>query len=1143
MRNVGRRAPIHEATMTKFAITTGMGRRRALGVGLALVVAVGGEALAQSNDFKVPQVVLETGGHQGPPRSILFTPDGRQMISGGFDKVIRVWNLDDGRPRPARTIRPPIWRGPAGTIYALALAPRPIPGEKDQRYLAVGGYGVSASQGNILIYRFPGSVERPNGDILFQLPRLVEGEDAPPGHTNTAMSLAFSPDGSKLASAGMDGKILIWDLATRAIVRTIQPSDAPVNAIAYAPDGASLVSGSADGLLCVWDPATGALRHKAAPPREPGAFVDAAGDSILTLAVVPVAPGWILVGRENATLWRYTSDLSRRVLLPKAGSPGPVEALAVSPDGQWLATSVVAERLKDLGDVPTVACAIQLRRLPDGEIVGPDARSDNLVYALAFSPDGRFLAHGGGDAQELVVRDRKAPELPTVALRGVGRSVWGVGWTKDSRAVTYARQRADLAAGPVEIEGFHLFDRRLIDPEPGDVSGPVTSWNGYQLKRIGVLDLAIVDPRGREIPIHLDPNRERRWWSWSFIPPGNGHEKPMLAVGCEAGVLFFDLGTGRRFRHYAGHFGPVYAIAPSPDGRWLASGSSDQTVRIWPLAGCDQPAALGMTIERRADGSWRVASVDRLGFADRDMMQLEVDDVIERAGIGRKEWPADQFADFLARADAAPPNTTIMMIVRRGAERLPVNTTKRDSPVLSLFVGVDREWVVWMPQGYYETSVAGDRKYLLWHRNGSNADQPTDIFPADRFERELRLPNVLNTLLTTGDLALALAAVPVPARQPEQLVAAGAPPIVEIAGPPGRLPDQPFASNDGTITITPTVSASDGRSPISSVRVLVEGRTGAAAGGIVAPVAQFNGPLTVQVPPGRHRVSVVATNAQGRERVEGFDVEVPEPARPTSRLAVLSIGVKGPFPREDLPAIQFADLDAQDVARRLGGVGGKVFDTVLDYRPITNGEATASVIQEALRKIVDDGLGPNDSLMVMLESHFVTSGDRAYFVGNNAVLSDPAGDAIAADALADLLANVAQDGARVILLVDAVHPKAPAAWDRGFRNWVRGLSRRGVVTFVASNSGPSLRHRTQQHGAFAAGVIGAPTARGQFRAWADPASAFTLDDFRETVIRLVEDMTRRRQHAACYIPETISPQVRLFAPGREEAEPGREAER
>jgi hypothetical protein len=689
--------------------------------------------------------------------------------------------------------------------------------------------------------------------------------------------------------------------------------------------------------------------------------------------------------------------------------------------------------------------------------------------------------------------------------------------------VGYARTRAGAGT---EYEGFDLFERKLIEVEGGALAREVGESNGYRVRAIDPLKLAITTPGGREVAVALDPLKERRWWEWSFIPPGPGHANTVLAVGCEAGVLMIDPETGRTLRHLAGHAGPIYALAPSPDGRWLATGSQDQTVRIGTLAGCDKPATLGLKIQRGADRRWRVQSVDRLGFADRDRMELKPGDILERAIIGMKEFPPDQFAEWLVKADEEVPNTAIQLVIRRGDAQLPMMTTKRDSPVLSLFVGLDREWVVWMPQGYYETSVAGDRKYLLWHRNGAGANQPTETFPADRFERELRLPNVLNTLLNTADLAQALAAVPVAAQNPEALVAAGAPPVVEVAGPPGRLPDQVFAVNAPAVTITPAVAAPGGRSPVATVSAQVDGRT------VVVRDPAVAGPITVPVPPGLHRVSVVAANAQGRERVEGFDVEVTAPAAETPRLAVLSVGVSGPFVKGEYPAIAFADRDAAGVAERLTELGGKVFATVLDYEPITRGEATSRVVSEALSRLAAEQLGPDDTLMVMLESHYVGKDANGYFVGNDAGPGFPPAEGISARALAELLESVASGGSRVVVLVDAVHPATPAEWGRGFREWVRGLSRRGVVTFVASNSGPGQRYAVASRGAFAEGVIQAPTARGQFRPWLDPATAFTLDDFKEAVIRRVEDLTRRKQHAAGYFPETVSPSSRLFDAGR-----------
>ena len=104
------------------------------------------------------------------------------------------------------------------------------------------------------------------------------------------------------------------------------------------------------------------------------------------------------------------------------------------------------------------------------------------------------------------------------------------------------------------------------------------------------------------MPLDLNSRLERNWWSYTFIPPGPGHPRPTVAIGCEAGVVVYDLETGRRTRVFAGHSSPVVSLAPSPDGRWLASGSLDQTIMLYPLAGCDTRPGLGATFQPRPEG-------------------------------------------------------------------------------------------------------------------------------------------------------------------------------------------------------------------------------------------------------------------------------------------------------------------------------------------------------------------------------------------------------------------------------------------------------------------------------------------------------------------------------------------------------------
>ena len=69
----------------------------------------------------------------------------------------------------------------------------------------------------------------------------------------------------------------------------------------------------------------------------------------------------------------------------------------------------------------------------------------------------------------------------------------------------------------------------------------------------------------------------------------------------------------------------------------------------------------------------------------------------------------------------------------------PVPSSKTNNPVLTLMPGTDREWVVWTPQGYYDTSIDGDARFLAWHIDANyRLPQPTDFFPIGTYARTMR---------------------------------------------------------------------------------------------------------------------------------------------------------------------------------------------------------------------------------------------------------------------------------------------------------------------------------------------------------------------------------------------------------------------
>jgi WD40 repeat protein len=88
---------------------------------------------AQDPSAQAPTLVIDTGGHTSRVNRLVFTPDGKELISVSEDKTVRTWDVASGDP--LSVIRPPIGPGPEGILYALAISP-------DGLTLAVGGYGI-----------------------------------------------------------------------------------------------------------------------------------------------------------------------------------------------------------------------------------------------------------------------------------------------------------------------------------------------------------------------------------------------------------------------------------------------------------------------------------------------------------------------------------------------------------------------------------------------------------------------------------------------------------------------------------------------------------------------------------------------------------------------------------------------------------------------------------------------------------------------------------------------------------------------------------------------------------------------------------------------------------------------------------------
>ncbi len=748
-----------------------------------LVRARVGRAQDEVRDFaRKPILVVETNGHHAPVRCLAWQ-DGSTLLSGGEDKVVKVWDLREGAARPSRSIRPVIWRGLGGAIYAMAVTSRPD--AQGQSLLAVGGYGVEAGRGDLTIFRIPGLARNPSGDVVKRLVRPPGNIGQAIAHHDVVTTLSFNPAGTILASASHDRTIILRDVARDfAPIRVLggpNGHQGPVRALAFSPDGSRLASAGADGRIVLWDVAQGGVADSL-EPRVP----------INTLAYSPDGRS-IAAGAENGALIRLGgARLNEGAARLRAPDRRPIEVVAYDPGGRLLAVSVISDAAA-IADPVTISCDVELRSMPDGNVVQSWPRVHGLVRALSFSPDGVRLAYSGGPAQSIYLQDVAALQAPPRELRGKGTTPFDLGFTRDSQVVAFTREPVAAANPPPPYEGFDMARRAALTVPRDQLTGAIKAHAGWTLRPIvNPPGIEAVNADGRIARCLIDPATEVHAWSSTFVPPAApGHPRATVAVGTDSGIAVFDLETGRRTRVYAGHGAPVVSLVPSPDGRWLASGSQDQTVMLYPLAGCDAVPKLGAEFRRRADGAWTVANVVRRSFAAA--MGLEPGDVVVRAGIGRQVFSKpDELDRFVTLVDPELPGlNTIGIRVRRLAfvpeiGGLPVEllmpSTKRDSPAFTIELDTDKEWVVWTPQGYYDTSIEGDTRLLGWHINPPYREaRPTDFVPMVTYAATMNRPDVLDRLWRTGDIDQALAALPPRAAAPEAQVAANQPPRITFA--------------------------------------------------------------------------------------------------------------------------------------------------------------------------------------------------------------------------------------------------------------------------------------------------------------------------------------------------------------------------
>jgi WD40 repeat protein/serine/threonine protein kinase len=397
------------------------------------------------------------------------------------------------------------------------------------------------------------------------------------GHGDEISSVVFSPDGTHLASASTDHRVKVWDTADGRECCSIDAHTGKVEAVAFSPDGRWLASTSWDKTVKVWNAATGGVRH----------VLEGHKAEVRGVAFSPDGR-WLATGSSDHTVRIWDVERGRELRCLK-GHGEDVEGVAFSPDGRWLA-STSWDRTVKVWDVVTGRERHTLRG------------HANWVYNAAFSPDGRLLASAGWDGTVKVWDMASGQALRT--LRGHTSRVHGVAFSPDGAWLATAS--ADQTVKLWDAGGGEDF--RAFRGHTAQVEAVAFSPDGQRLASASGNEVKVWDAAAGVVLATLHGQAETVW-GVAFSPDG-----ARLASANSDGTVGLWEVAGRPLRVLRGHQGPVKAVAFSPDGKRLSSGGEDRVVRIWDSESGQELASLeghreGITaVAFSPDGRWLVSA-------------------------------------------------------------------------------------------------------------------------------------------------------------------------------------------------------------------------------------------------------------------------------------------------------------------------------------------------------------------------------------------------------------------------------------------------------------------------------------------------------------------------------------------------------
>ncbi|MEW6615674.1 MAG: caspase family protein [Thermodesulfobacteriota bacterium] len=1029
------------------------------------------ERISQGTDTEGSAQVFVQLGHTGGIKSVTFSPDGRYALSGSTDHTLKLWEISTGREMRTFT-----------------------------------------------------------------------------GHTNNVASVAFSPDGRYALSGSEDKTLKLWDIATWRAIRTFKGHSKEVNSAVFSADGRYILSSSEDGTVKLWDASTGKEIRTFTYVgeeivRQPDGRLErikVTGTRSRESAIFSPDMKYVLSGgREGIKLWDI--ETGKEIIRQFVGS-----GIAVSPDGKYV-LSLLFKTLKlwDIGTGKEIWTSVELPNYIQSIAFSPDSKyalsGDQggavklwdistgreirtftghlpLVASVAFSPDGRYALSGSMNDRAIKIWDVEAGK----EIKNLGRQVYGVSsisFSKDGRYVLAGNGTNlclwDVLSG-IKIRTFSGHQETVYSAalSPDDRYAA----SGGEDKTLKLWDVSTGTEK-KTLMGHTD-----RILSVAFSPDG----RYVLSGGPDNTLRLWEVATGKVARTIlgSGSKGQFTEAVFLPNGRFVMSSYMDlssafnpvTTLRLFDISAGKQvkfisPGAFGMSVSPdgryvfsnmfqlvEIDSGQAVRNFSPKGYAAKSAFSQDGNYLLTTGEKNLLLWDVatgGKIREFKGHIDNTYPASfspaDSRYVVSGGSDGTIRLWNIHTGGEIARFVGfIDGEWIVITPEGYYNSSVNGDKHLNV--RIGNN------VYGIDQYRSAFYKPQIVEAALRLGDTQKAIAeTIGVDKEKPAVTVASIQniePPFIVIKSPEDG---KKMSSSDAEVSLY----IEDRNQTIRNVKVYVNGRqvTGSEASprlvgarndirgikithkGIEVPEGKktLDLKIPVHLETGENLIEVMAFNgfSEGRKSIRIY-LEVAGQASRLSEailpnLWILSIGINK-YQDKNLTPLSYAVADAEGVVEAFKSQKGKLFREVNNL--IMNDNSPIKPTRDNITDNLDyvKKAGHNDVVILFIAGHGINDDSgEFYFLPSDAVISED-GSIKKSKAISwrDIKA-ILDIPAKKIIFADTCHSEGVSGKKtRGVDNdrFVKELQEANAVIFTSSR-GRELSQESDKwrHGAFTYALI------------------------------------------------------------------------